>query len=128
MKSRKLRIVISVITLVFSLILTGCFDIFDDTYTVWTGTQTYSSFSAQFGTLNDGYYFSEELTDSEFNQISKSLSDNNKHSWTEEQIHDYLYKRGFGESEASNEAWWFISINHGWLCSRTGQTVYIIVK
>jgi len=131
MRIRK-RIGIAVITFIFAVMLTGCdfYEFFGiETYTVWTGSQSYSVFSNQFGTLRDGDISMEVLTDSEFNQISKSLSDNNKHSWTEDDLKEWFsYSRGFNSNKAEEGVKWLKAIKHGWLCSRYGSVVYILVK
>ena len=117
------------LALLFAVMLAGCGDLDDgEKYTIWTGSQTYAVFSKQFGELNDGYYFYNDLTDSEFKQIHKSLSNDNKHLWTSSQITNWFRKHGFGDYEARENTQWLVNGNHCLLASRTGSNVYILVK
>ncbi|SFI98331.1 hypothetical protein SAMN04487775_1102 [Treponema bryantii] len=101
----------------------------EETYTVWTDVSTYSAFQSDFNTtLNDGMYVRLELTTSQWDQISSSLTSEGRHSWTKSQIKDWLLGRGFGDSESTKESAWFATIDHGFLASRTGNTVYYILK
>jgi hypothetical protein len=111
------------------IILTGC-DLEPDepTYTVWTDLTSYSEFSSVFGTLGDGYYFRYEFTSAEWNTMSKSLTNEGKHNWTESDIKNWFIGRGFGNSEANREVAWLKTINHGFIASRSGSIVYMILK
>ena len=101
----------------------------EDTYTVWTDLGTYSEFQSNFGTtLNDGMYVRIELTSSQWNQVSPSLTNEGRHTWTKSQIKDWLLGRGFGNSESTKESAWMTTIDHGLIASRTGSTVYLILK
>ncbi|GBU28377.1 hypothetical protein R84B8_01935 [Treponema sp. R8-4-B8] len=130
MKVRTIHIGIPLLALIFGLILTSC--IIDDyggqKYTLWSGTTSYSVFSEVIDDLSDGYFFNEELTDAEFTQISKHLSNKNKHSWTEYQIQDYLAERGFGYDQADQETSTFLNYRHGFIAVRSGSTVHIIIR
>jgi len=129
MKSRKLWLGILVLTLVFGTILTGCeTEPSDPTYTVWTDTVSYTEFYNSFGTLNDGYYVHLELTSSQWSQISPSLTNEGKYEWTEDQIKKWFIGRGFGNAEANQETAWLMTISHGFIASRTGSLVYMILK
>ena len=99
------------------------------TYTVWTDLSTYSDFQTVFNTtLDDGLYLRLEFTSAQWNQISGSLTSEGRHSWTKSQIKDWLLGRGFGDSESTKESAWFATIDHGFIASRTGNTVYLILK
>jgi hypothetical protein len=111
------------------LFLAGCPQTTDDpTYTVWTDSVSYAEFSSQVGTLNDGYYVRAEMTNAQFSQMASSLTDEYRHDWTESQIYDWFIGRGFGSAEANQEKSWLVTINHGFIASRTGSVVYLLVK
>jgi hypothetical protein len=78
--------------------------------------------------LNDGYYIRYEFTSSQWNTISPSLTNEDKHNWTESEIKKWFVGRGFGNSEANQEIAWLMTINHGFIASRTGSIVYMLVK
>ena len=101
----------------------------EDTYTVWTDFSSYSEFESTFGTtLNDGMYVRLEFTSSQWSQMSSSLTSEGRHSWTKSQIKDWLLGRGFGDSESTKESAWLTTIDHGFIASRTSNTVYYILK
>lgn len=61
----------------------------EDSYTVWTDLSTYSEFQSTFGTtLDDGMYVRLEFTSSQWSQMSDSLTNEGRHSWTKLQIKD----------------------------------------
>ena len=101
----------------------------EDSYTVWTDLSTYSEFQSIFGTtLDDGMYVRLEFTSSQWSQMSGSLTNEGRHSWTKSQIKDWLLGRGFGDSESTKESAWLTTIDHGFIASRTSNTVYYILK
>jgi len=133
MKSKRLWIEILIMTLVFGIMLIGCQTEADEsrepTYTVWTDSDTYAQFQTDFGTtLDDGYYRHSELTNTQFNQILPGLTNEYKHVWTKSQLNDWFVGRGFGNTEAKQETAWLITINHGFIASRSGSIVYMLVK
>jgi hypothetical protein len=129
MKSKKLWAGILVLILVFAIMLAGCETEPDEpTYTVWTDTVSYSEYYSAFGSLNDGYYIRYELTTSDWNSIKPSLTNEGKYNWTESEIKKYFIGRGFGNSEATKETSWLMTINHGFIASRSGSLVYMILK
>jgi hypothetical protein len=69
-----------------------------------------------------------EFTSSQFNEIKSTLPNNTKHEWTEDRIRDWFIGRGFGNAEANQETAWFKTINHGFIASRSGNLVDMIVK
>ena len=73
-------------------------------------------------------YLRLDFTSAQWNQISGSLTSEGRHSWTKSQIKDWLLGRGFGDSESTKESAWFATIDHGFIASRTGNTVYLILK
>ena len=122
---------ITAFVLAFGLMLLGCPQPTnsDPTYTVWTDTATYSEFTSAFQTtINDGYYSRLEFTNTQWSQISPSLTNEGQYNWTESQIKNWFIGRGFGNSEANQETAWLMSINHGFIASRTGTLVYMILK
>jgi hypothetical protein len=130
MKRSKLWIGTLVMTLVFGTMLIGCPAEPDEpTYTVWTDVTTYTEFNNAFQTtLNDGYYTRIELTDALWNQISPSLTNEGKHNWTEDQLYNYFIGRGFGQTEANQQKAWLLTIKHGFIASRTGSVVHLLLK
>jgi len=129
MRSKKLWIEILIMTLVFGIMLIGCKTEPDEpTYTVWTDSTTYTEFYNVFGKLDDGYYIHLELTNSQFNQMSSELTDEYKHVWTESLLNNWFVGRGFGNTEAKRETSWLITINHGFIASRTRSIVYMLIK
>jgi hypothetical protein len=128
MKNFKLGIVIIIITLI---IIIGCSDPEpeqDPTYTVWTDLITYTEYYNAFGSLSDGHYIRYEFTSSEWNSISPSLTSEGRNNWTESQIKNWFIGRGFINSEANQETAWLMTINHGFIASRSGSLVYMILK
>lgn len=101
----------------------------DGKMTVWTETDTYAEFQAAFDTdLNDGYYIRWELTEDQWKQVTKNLSSQGKHRWNEEEIRTWLIGNGFGQTEATKESSWLTMVNHGFLVTRDGNLVYMILK
>jgi len=87
MKGKKF--LLGILILAFGIMLTGCPQDVDTTYTVWTDSTTYTEFVSAFqATLDDGYYKRVEITTSQFSQISPSLTDEGKHNWTESQLYN----------------------------------------
>lgn len=117
------------ILLVTLFVSTSCSMNTEPTWTVYTDIGTYSEFKQAFGTtLDDGYYVRLEFSSSEWDAIKSSTIDDNKHQWTKAQIKDWFIGRGFGNSEAEKEIAWLTTINHGFIASRTGNTVYFLLK
>jgi hypothetical protein len=100
----------------------------DPTYTVWTDSTSYSEYSSKIGTLNDGYYVHMEMNNTQFNEMAPSLTSEGKHDWTESQIYNWFIGRGFGGAEANQEKAWLITTNHGFIASRSGTIVYMLLK
>lgn len=101
----------------------------DDKYTVWTETVTYSEYYQAFGTsLDDGYYKRFELTDDQWNTVSKNLTSEGKHRWSESEIKKWLIGNGFGDSEATKESSWLTTVDHGLIVTRDGYFVSMILK
>jgi hypothetical protein len=131
MKNKKALLAILVMTLVIGIMFTSCkTEPGDPTYTVWTDTVTYSEFAAEFPsiTLNDGYYARWEFTSAQWSQIAPTLTSEGKHNWTESEINNYFIGRGFGNPEANQQTAWLMTIAHGFIASRTGSTVYMLLK
>ena len=131
MKQKKNWLGMLVMALALGITVTGCpQEPSDPTYTVWTGTDTYSEFSRAFGglTLNDGMYIRYEFTSSDWDSIKKSLTKEGKYNWTESEIKKYFIGRGFGNYEAERETSWLMTIKHGFIASRSGSVVYMLLK
>jgi hypothetical protein len=115
--------------LILSLVsLNSCTEGNEPVYVVWTETVTYDDYSDVFGTLSDGYYIRRELSDSEFEKIKPSLTNEEKRRWTEEQLNSWFIGRGFGSTEAIKERSWLVTIKHGFIASRSGNIVYVLWK
>ena len=90
---------------------------------------SYSDFQDAFGTsLLDGYYLHAEISNTLWSQLRPSLTNEGKHKWTEGEIKDWFIGRGFGNPEATQETAWLKTIDHGFIASRTGTLVYLILK
>ena len=116
--------------LLAAVLMTVCFQsCSDDKYTVWTETETYSDFQNLFNTtLEDGYYKRLEITNAQWEQIGPNLTSEGKHRWSEEEIKKWLIGNGFGNDEARKESSWLAMVNHGFLITRDGNLVYMILK
>lgn len=98
-------------------------------YTVWTDTATYSEFQSSFQTtLEVGYYKRLEITSTQWAEISKGLTSEGRHNWSEAEIKKWLIGNGFGEYEATKESSWLVMVNHGLLVTRDQNFVYLILK
>ena len=72
-----------------------------------------------------------ELLNSQFSTISQILENEAaelKHNWTEEELQKYFVGRGFDSQTASKTVAWLVTVNHGFVASRTGNIVYYILK
>jgi hypothetical protein len=142
MKSRKLGMGVLVMTLVFGTMLIGC-PTETETYTVWTDTISHTEFNNTFlnmETDSEIYagtevswavpagYFRRELTSSQFNEITPSLKNEDKHIWTEDQLYNWFIGRGYDNTQANREKAWFISINHGFIAGKNESIVYMLIK
>ncbi len=129
MKKTIYSILTMVLLLCAAMVMPSCKDKEADTYTVWTETETYSQFQSIFKTtLNDGYYVRVEITQAQWEQIGPNLGSEGRHKWDEASIKKWLISNGFGESEATKESSWFAMIDHGFLATRSGNLVYLILK
>ena len=129
MNNKKISFIWIIAIFFAALSLNSCKSNAEETYTVWTGVTTYSEFQSAFNTtLDDGMYLRVELTSYDWSQISPSLTNEGKHSWTKDQIKDWLIGRGFGDTESTRESAWITTIDHGLIASRTNSTVYLILK
>jgi hypothetical protein len=128
MKNWKQWTIVAIITF-FCIALIGCkTEPEEPRYTVWTDSVSYAEYSSAFGTLNDGYYIHYEFSSSEWDKISQSATDEGKHNWTESEINKWFIGRGFGDSEANRETAWLMTINHGFIASRSGSIVDMLLK
>lgn len=127
MKNKFLHSIIVIISFFTTLSFHSCSE---DRYTIWTETTTYSDFRRDFQTsLDDGYYIRSEISNSQWEeQISKNLTREGRHKWDEATIKKWFISNGFGEREATKESSWFALIDHGFLASRHGNQVYMILK
>jgi hypothetical protein len=138
MKKQKMILVLLVCLVAFGLVMVSCDDSIgggEPTYTVWTVSMFYSDFTSLTGeTLQAGYYYWLEFTNSEFsqsqNQNPQFFTNENRHQWTESQIRTWLIGRELDTSRANQATAWLITVNHGSLVTRSssGAIVDIIVK
>jgi hypothetical protein len=125
----KKRNFILVLIAILGLLFTGCSKKdTDTTYSIWTETISYSEYYDLFGALSDGYYVRVEFTDAEFNQMKPSLPNEYKYMWTEDQIANWFIGRGFSNSKANQEKAWLMTIKHGFIAGRSGNTVDLLLK
>jgi hypothetical protein len=96
------------------------------TYTVWVSTESYSEYSKVFGTLSDGSYRRTEMFSGEINY--SALNNEYKRDWTENDIYNWLYGRGFISSEAREVTAWIVSTRHCIIANRRGSIVDMLIK
>ena len=121
---------ILLIVLVLGMLLIGC-DTEPEilTYTVYVKTFNFSSSDSVFGTLQNGYYRSFEITQTDFNwEKSNNFQNVSPNIWTEDQIISTLVGWGFSNAQAKQEASKFISFNHFMLGDRGGSNLRIMMK
>ncbi len=116
-----------------AMFLLGCQngDSDDAMHTVWTYVSSYSDYEKMFNdTLYDGYYKYLEFSNEQFSQMESILAAQNdyRHNWTESQIKKYFIGRGFDSETAAKRAAWLVTVNHGFVASRSGDIVYYILK
>lgn len=112
-------------------ILLGCQNNSELSYTVWTDVSSYSDYEKMFNdTLYDGYYKYLEFSNEQFSQMESILAAQNdyRHNWTEEELQKYFVGRGFDSKTASETVAWLVTVNHGFVASRSGDIVYYILK
>ena len=123
--NKKFLLIFSVIC---SLFILSCATNTEKTYTVWTGSMTYTQFSSQIGQLSDGYYVKVPISNEEWKNSFSDLGNDGKHNWTREEINDWFIGHNFGVNEANENTSWLITEDHGLLASRTQGIVYMIIK
>lgn len=124
---KKLFHLLSIVILLITAISFQSCD--DNKYTVWTDTETYEQFQSEFQTtLDDGYYKRVEIPNDVWENISKGLTSEGKHRWSEEEIKKWLIGNGFGQTEATKESSWLVMVDHGFLVTRDQNLVYMILK
>jgi len=115
-----------VLVFIFGIFLIGCQMDSDPTYTVWVSTESYSEYASVFGALNDGYYRRIEMFSGEINY--SALPSEFKRNWTENDIYNWLYGRGFSSSEAKEVTAWIVSTRHCIIANRRGSIVDMLIK
>ena len=101
----------------------------DETYTVWTDTETYSQFVSETNTtLGDGNYIKVEIVQANWEEMAKSLTGEGRHKWDEATIKKWFISYGFGETEATRESSWLTIVDHGFVVVRNGNIVNMILK
>jgi len=115
-----------ILVFIFGIFLIGCQMDSDPTYTVWVSTESYSEYASVFGALNDGYYRRIEIFSGEINY--SALPNEFKRNWTENDIYNWLYGRGFISSEAKEVTAWIVSTSHCIIANRRGSIVDMLIK
>lgn len=101
----------------------------EEKYTVWTDTGTYAQFEQSFQTsLEDGFYTKVEFNNEQWEQIAPNLKSEEEHRWSESEIKKWLIGYGFDETKATKESSWLVMTKHGFLVTREGNFVHLIVK
>ena len=124
---KKQAILLLILIVSIPLFLNGCKQ-HDDTYTVWTTTDSYTDFKNVFGDLDDDYFTKITFSDEGWNLLSSSLNNTNKYQWDEEMIKTYFIGRAFIDSQAKELTSWLITTKHGMVSLRKGNKVYSIIK
>lgn len=98
-------------------------------YAIWLDRSTYDVFKTTFKReLQDSGFILHEFDTAGWNTVSKSLTDNGKYIWTESRIKLWLLDNKFSEQQSSEIARRIITIEHGLLIFRTGDTVDYLFK
>jgi hypothetical protein len=103
----------------------------DVKYTVWTRTLSYSEYSSgvfKNFTMDSGEYYRAGLDSSNWDILSDFRNSSSKQSMTETQIKNWLKGNGFSDNIATEQTTWLKSATHGFIASRSGSTVYVIIK
>lgn len=123
---KKLYILQILILFVIAIALQSCSD---EKYTVWTETDYYSEWLDAGGfTIQEGNYVKIDIASSNWEEMSKSLTNEGKHRWDEATIKKWLIGNGFGEYEATREAAWLSLVNHGMIVHHDNNMLHLIVK
>ena len=121
---KKILVIIAVFVTAFL-----CSSCSEEKYTVWTDTGTYAQFEQSFQTsLEDGFYKKVEITNEQWEQIAPNLTSDEEHRWTESEIKKWLIGYGFDETKATKESSWLVMTKHGFLVTREGNFVHLILK
>lgn len=126
-KSIKLWLGTLIMVLLMGIMLTSCPQPTDgSTYTVLTRRGNASDVP----TLQDEYYFSEVLTDDEFNfQVSTDFYRNATHNnWNANEIKAYFIGLGFSSDIANDVVTTITSNKHVEIGSRSGAYIYWLLK
>ena len=98
-------------------------------YTVWITRLTYNQFKDAFKMeFKDNGYDIQEFDAAQWNNISKSLTDNGKFMWTEDRITTWLLDNGFSKEQTPEIVQRITTIEHGILIFRTGDAVDYVIK
>jgi len=130
-KIAKLSLTVLVMALFLSLTFIGCGGV--ETYTIWTGTITYSDFQVNFGQeikSTKGYMCADNLdvTESQRDKYVAALSGNKENLWTEEDLANYIKSLVFTDEQAASLASRIISKDYCWMAVRDEDTVTLIIK
>ena len=78
--------------------------------------------------FKDNGYDIQEFDAAQWNNISKSLTDNGKFMWTEDRITTWLLDNGFSKEQTPEIVQRITTIEHGILIFRTGDAVDYLIK
>ena len=133
MKSRLFTLVATIVLLVSSIAFQSCKS---DKFTVMViPVEISESAPPVYGSMMDevykGNYQRGELTNTEWRNFYRSVPierRRNKYNWDEIVLKNWLISNGFDEANASKEAAWLATVNHGLLIFRDDDTIYRVLK
>jgi len=127
MKRNKSVFAVLAVALFFALVFTGCEEP-EETYTVWTGTMTYSAFQAEFGgEITNNYIASQPLTFAKRDSGVLALN-GQEFEWTEEEIKNYFISWDIPDEQVSTMTSKLINFEYGFIALREGNNVHVIIK
>ena len=127
---RKVRSVFTALVIIFiGIVFSGCQQNYEETFSVWTDSITYKEFENSFGSgiLDDGYYVYLEIAETQWESFSADI-DEEPHNWTFDKIKTWFLGRGFDDGTATKATSWITTVDHGFLATRTGSVVYLMIK
>ena len=126
---KKQTMLLGVLVITFSFLLFGCgIKNQDNSYNVWTSTDSYADFQIVFGDLDDDYFTKITFNDNGWSQFQPVLNSCSKYKWDYDMIKKWFIGREFIDSQANELTSWLVTTNHGMVSLRKGNTVYSIIK
>ncbi|MCL2212128.1 MAG: hypothetical protein FWB95_09430 [Treponema sp.] len=129
----KLNLVVLAMIMLFAVVFAGCGE--TDEVTVWTATIQYSQVQTIFGSnasITDGNVARMEYSNSSGreNRASQLIAaDGQKRTMTESQISDFVVTNWeITKTQADEYSAYLVSYDHGFIASRSGDTVKVVMK